>query len=145
MADEATIRSTLTIQKDNVKYQSQPQGFQADIAASPARGPSPGALIIPTSGRDISFTELTQPSLCYVQNLEADGGNFFELGIKDPQTNVFYPLLEFQAGEGFVFRLSRNLQEQYAGSGTGTTGPENYLRLKANGGSVNAKIEAFEA
>ena len=58
--------------------------------------------------------------------------------------NVFYPLGEIHPGESWPIRLSRNLMEQYAGSGTGTTGPENKLRFKANGGTVKVLVEVFE-
>jgi hypothetical protein len=51
---------------------------------------------------------------------------------------------EVLPGESYVIRLSRNLLEQYAGSGTGTTGPENTFRLKANEAAVAALVEAFE-
>jgi hypothetical protein len=57
---------------------------------------------------------------------------------------VFYPLIELLPGESYVFRLSRNIQEQYAGTGTGTTAPDNRLRIKANGASCVVLVEAFE-
>lgn len=140
MANEATIASSLRLVRDKLSYQSQPQAFNADVSAS--RGPSPGLVLIPTTGRDIYFTELTTPGLCRLMNL--DTSNYVEVGVKDPQSNLFYPLLELLPGESYVIRFSRNLQEQYTGSGTGTTGPENYLRLKANGATVACLIDAFE-
>jgi hypothetical protein len=147
MANEATITSQLQIQKrttaGNLTFLGfGPGSFSADVTGT--LGPTPGAVLVTTAGRDIYFTELTTPGFCVIANLEPAGGNYFEYGIKDPQTNVYYPLGEVLPGESYVIRLSRNLQEQYAGSGTGTTGPENYLRLKANAGTVRAFVGAFE-
>lgn len=141
MANEIRIQASLQINKGELVYQSQPSAFQADM--NTGKGPSPGVLIVPTSGRDVYFTELTTPGYCRLMNL--DDTNYVEVGIKDPQSNLFYPLLELPAGESFIVKLSRNLQEQYAGSGTGTTTPENYLRLKANKATCNVLVEAFEA
>lgn len=122
-------------------YQSQPTNFIADMDGDPA-GPTPGGLVIPTTGRLIYFTELTTPGICWMMNL--DPTNYVEVGVFDPQTNVFYPMTEILPGECWAMRLSRNFGEEYSGSGTGTTTPENYLRLKANGAACEVRIEAFE-
>lgn len=142
-AGKVTIRALLRIRKDEVDYVSPGGGqFTEVLAGYQGRGPSPGMLIVPTTGRDVYFTELTQPGWCYIQNL--DSTNYVQVGIYDPQTGVYYPLLEFPPGIGYPVKLTRNLQEQYAGSGTGTTGPENYLRIKANRASCRVIVDAFE-
>ena len=139
MADEATVRSSLQVIKGNLSYQSQPTTFQADVSGT--AGPSPGTVIVPTTGVDIYFSQLTTPGLCRLQNL--DTGNRFEYGIYDTSNKVFYPLGEVLPGETYVIRLSRNLKKEFAGSGTGQT-LDTYLRLKAYGASVTAQVEAFE-
>ena len=141
MANEASIRVSLTIRKDNLFYQSQPSFFQADITGT-AKGPVPGAMAVPTTGKIVDFGELTIPGLCKLHNL--DETNYVEYGIYDPQIDVFYPLGEIMAGEVYVIRLSRNLLEEYTGTGTGTTAATNKFMLKAQGASCNCVIEAFE-
>lgn len=142
MADEILVTASVQIRKDNLQYRSLPNSFKADMIGT-AKGPSPGAVSVPTDGKDIYFNELVTPGVCVLTNL--DDTNYVEYGIYDPQTSVFYPLGEIQPGETYVLRLSRNLQEQYSGSGTGTTAPENYLRLKANVASCDVFVGAFEA
>lgn len=150
MADEIKVTTSLVIKLDNFQYRSFPNAFTADMATG--KGPSPGYIDIPTTGRDIYFTELTQPAFCVFQNLEDDGGNYFDVGIYEPATRLFYPLLEVNPGEIYVVKLSRNLMEQTSQSGTGTTGPENYLRVRAgthtslpgSGGTVKGFVGAFE-
>lgn len=140
MADEATIITSLQIKVGNLEYQSRPTAFKATVVGE--IGPTPGALIIPTTGKDIYFTELDVPGLCRIHNL--DDINYVEYGIFDTITGRFSPLGELLPGENYILRLSRNLGEQATGSGTGTTGQENYLRFKANGASCTVVIEAFE-
>lgn len=142
MADEATIRCSLHVVKGSLVYQSNPTGFRADVNG--AKGPTPGAIAVPLTGVAVSFSELTTPGLCRLMNLEAAGGNYFEFGIRDPGLNVFYPLGEVLPGESYVLRLTRNLLEEYSGTGTGTTTPGNQFWLKANGAALTALVEAFE-
>lgn len=141
MADEANITSNLRITKDNLEYSSQPQSFTADVSGT--MGPIPGGLIVDTDGVDVEFTGLTTPALCRIMNL--DSTNYVEYGIWDPENDTFFPLGEVLAGETYVLRLSRNLQEQF-GTGTGTTGDDtNRLHLRANTANCNVVVEAFEA
>lgn len=141
MSDEAQIRSSLQINKGNLNYQSQPTAFNADVATG--KGPSPGAITAALAGTDVDFGELVQPSLCRLMNL--DDANFVEYGIREPATGFFYPLGELLPGESFVLRLSRNLQEEYTGVGTGTSAPTNFFHLKANTAPCVVLVEAFEA
>lgn len=124
MANEAAIKSSLSITKGNLQYQSRPGSFNADVTG--AKGPTPGAVAIATSpGTDISFSELTTPGFVRIQNL--DSTNFVEFGIWDGST--FHELGELQPGEEYVFRFSRNM------SG---------FRMKADTAAVNCVVEAFE-
>lgn len=156
MADEIRVSVGLTINKDNLQFRWPfPGAFLDDLETG--KGPSPGYLDIPTTGRDIYFTELTNPSWCIFANLESDGGNYFEYGIYDVQTRIFFPLGEVNPGHSTVLKLSRNLMEEYSQSGTGTTEPQNYLRVRAgtptggipggtqgSGGTVKGFVGAFE-
>lgn len=141
MANEATVRTSLQIRTGNITYQSQPSAFQADVAG--AKGPTPGAFTVTTLGTDCDLSELSQAGLCRIQNL--DETNYVEYGIFDPQTNLFYPLGELLPGESYVLRLSRNILEEYVGTGTGTTGPTNTFRFKSNTAECDVLVEAFEA
>lgn len=145
MSNEIRTTINFTINKGNTSYQNRPNNEQTSFTntATSPKGPSPGAVTIPTYGKDIYFTELVTPGEVFMHNL--DSNNYVEYGIYDPQIGVFYPLGELLPDGIAKFRFSRNLQEQYAGSGTGTTTPENYFRLKANGASCVVVIEAFEA
>lgn len=147
MSSEATVRVSLTIIKTSAEgsiplldYSSRPAAFNVDVTGT--KGPTPGAFSVDTLGVDCDLSELTTPGLCRIMN--QDETNYVEFGIFDPQTNVFYPLGEVGPGESYVLKLSRNILEEYSGTGTGTTGPTNTLRFKANTAEVNVLVEAFE-
>lgn len=140
MANEATITSRLTIRKGNLQYDSSPSQFRADVTA--AKGPSPGAITVTTAGVDVDLSVLENPSLCRMMNL--DETNYVEYGVTDPENNLFIPLGEIRPGESYILRLSRNLQTEYVGTGTGTGDSTNRLHLKANTASCVVLVEAFE-
>lgn len=140
MADEATVTCTLTIRKAELEYSSRPNNYRADVTGK--KGPVPGAITVAVGGTDVSFTELTEPGLCWMQNL--DDTNFVTYGIWEPDTSKFYPLGELLPGEIVVLRLSRDLGEQYSGVGTGTDVANNRLRFRANTAACVVRIEAFE-
>lgn len=147
MADEATVNATLTIQKQNddgtrilIDYDSRPASFTADVDGT--KGPSPGSITVSTDGTDVDFSELTEPGLCRLMN--QDDTNFVEYGIREPATGTFYPLGEMLPGETYIIRLSRNLHEEYVGTGTGTSAPTNFFHIKADTAACNVLVEAFE-
>lgn len=145
MADEARINSSLQIRISNgdtvlLDYTSRPNSFTADVSGT--KGPSPGAFSVPVTGKIINLEELVQPGLYRISNLDAT--NFFEYGIYDPQTDLFYPWGECLPGESYIGRFSRNIMEEYLSTGTGTTGSTNRIFLKANTAAVVALLEAFE-
>ena len=142
MADEASIRSSMIIKKGSLDYNSKPTYFTADVSSAVA--PTPGGITVSTAGTDVVLTELTTPGLCRLMNL--DTTNYVQVGLYDPETVKFYPLLELMPGESYIVRLSRDIQWEYGtGAGTGTTGAEtNILRLKAIGGNCECIVEAFE-
>lgn len=145
MANEATVNSSLQVRKVSgstvlLDYQSRPSAFKATVNGT--KGPYPGSLSVPTTGKLVYFDQLTTPGLCRLMNCDAT--NYVEYGIYDPQSGLFYPIGEMLPGETYVLRFSRNLQEQYSGSGTGTATPENYFYMKANKATCVVLVEAFE-
>jgi hypothetical protein len=147
MSNEATIRSSLIILKDDgsgttlLQYAGQPTAFQADVTGT--FGPTPGAFAASTAGTDVDLTELTTPGLCRIMN--QDDTNYVTVGMWDPEGSTFYPMMELLPGETYVFRLSRSIEEEYS-TGTGTTGANtNRLRIKADTAACNVLVEAFEA
>jgi hypothetical protein len=146
MANEATVRVSLQIRKTSgsltvLEWLNRPGAFQADVTGT--KGPTPGALTIPVGGKVISLEELGTPGLCHLRNCDAT--NYVEWGVYDVDQDRFYPVGELLPGEGYVLRLSRNIQEEYEGTGTGTSGPTSRLFMKANTADVVVVVSAFEA
>lgn len=141
MANEIRLTVSVQITKGGLDFQSRPTAYTLDMIG--AKGPTPGALTIPVGGKVIPFSELTTPGLCWMVNLDED--NYVEYGIWDQQTDVFYPLGELPPdGKPQIIYLSRNILEEYTGTGTGTTGPSNAFFMKANTADCNVIIAAFE-
>lgn len=142
MANEATVTSSLRVVAGNIQYQSLPQSFNATVTGR--KGPTPGAITATVGGTIVDLSELVQPALCRIGNL--DTANWIEYGMLDPDTQKFYPLGEVLPGESYVIRLSRNVQEEYdTGIATGTTGTaRNQLLIRANAQSCVVVVEAFE-
>lgn len=140
MANEATVRSGLTIRKltgaaIHIDHNKQ-RTFRANIAGE--KGPCVGAISAAVAGTDVDLSELDQAGLCCFTN--QDDTNYVTGGIWDGE---FHPLFELLPGESYVMRLSRLLTFEY-GAGTGTTGSGNTLRFKASTAPVNVLVEAFE-
>lgn len=147
MSDEATVMSALNLRKTSgslvvLEYMSRPAQFQADVDGT--KGPVPGAFTVLRTGTIVDLSQLTIPGFYRVMNLSSDEGNYVEYGIYDPQTDVFYPWGEMGPGESYVGKFSRNLQEEYSGTGTGTTAATNKVMFKAFNASCVALLEAFE-
>src|SRR5262245_17221102 len=131
MADEIRVSSSLQIRSGNLNYQSQPTAFTADLTGVPF-GPTPGAMKAPYGGAAADLSRISMPGLCRLMNI--DSLLSVEWGIRDPGINVFYPVGLLMPGETYVLRLTPNLLEEYAGTGTGTTGPGNQLWFRSTGG-----------
>ncbi len=149
MANEAQIRSGLSIRITDTttnlvlqEYRSNPVVFLANVSTT--GGPCPGMVSVSTNGTDVDLSKLAKPGLCRIMNL--DPTNYVDVGLYEPTTGVFYPLMELMPGETYVIRLSRNLGEQVSGTvtGTGTDAVNNTVRLRANGASCKVLFEAFE-
>lgn len=144
MSSEATVRVSLNITKDSFSHQTQPTGFNADVAVG--FGPSPGALTVSVSGTDVDLSALAAPGLCFVQNLDA--ANPVTLGRWDPSAGAggrFYPFMTLLPGECYVFRLADDVTEEYEGTGTGTSAAATTLRLKAKGAPCKVRFDAFDS
>lgn len=141
MSNEARIMVSLQINKDNIMYQSYPNAYTMDVADG--YGPSPGAFLVAVTGTDVDMSELVHPGLCYLYNM--DDTNYVEYGVKDPDTGVFYPIGEIGPGECYVIKLTRNLGQDYPGTGVGTGVETNTFHFKANTASVWCRVDAFES
>ena len=160
MSNEITVTTSLYIRKTNstgqrslIEYRSGPSSFRADLDTDAPKGPVPGALAVPTTGIDVDLSQLTTPGMCWLHHMGLAAGTDLtmtydqypvEYGIKEPATGFFYPLGELLPGESYVIRLSRNLEEEYTDTGTGTSTPTNTLHLKATGGTCVVRVDAFE-
>lgn len=146
MANEAQVRSQLTIQKRSgslslIDYRSGPATFVATVSGT--KGPVPGAFRATEDGTDVDLSELDSPGLCRVMNLDAD--NPVTLGRWDNDAERFYPVMKLLPGESFVIRLADDVADEYSGTGTGTTAASTTLRVKAHNAACNVLVEAFEA
>ena len=145
MANEATISASLMIKVGNVDFASRPPSHRADIDATDPVGPTPGAISVSTAGTDVDLTELTTPGLCLLQNYSDT--YTVQVGIWDPESVKFYPVIDLLPGEHYVIRLSEDLSEETGTGdpGTALTGPRtNRLRLKAIAGAAIVMVGAFD-
>jgi hypothetical protein len=139
MAD-AIVNTTLQINKGHLQVNRQDQ-VEVDLVAG--FGPTPGAIIATVEGTDIDLSLLNTPGLCRIHNL--DPVNYVQLGVWNPDQSEFYPIMRFLPGEAFTVRLDPDINEEYAGTGTGTTGQLNTYRVKAQNEACDVVVEAFEA
>lgn len=147
MANEARITVGLSILKRSgsiTQLNYNPPMSVVTATVTGTKGPTPGALTIPTGGKVIPLNELVTPGLCVLRNL--DDTNYVEYGMLLTETGDFIPLGEILPGESYVLRFSRNAREAYEETGTGTTGTSGAaFFMKANTADVNVSVEAFEA
>lgn len=141
MANEIQVTAGLSISNGFSQYISKPTSFKADQEI--VGGPTPGEILVSTSGTDASLVELTTPGVVRIQNL--DPTNYVTWGAWDPSGSTFRPVGELLPGETYVFRLARDFRSEYgAGPGTSTTGTDVTLRFKANTAPCKVLVEAFE-
>lgn len=148
MANEARVTSSLSIVKLDannrvtLQYQSVPGAFTADVGGT--KGPMPGSMNVSRNGTDVTLTEVGTPGLFEIKN--HSDTYYVSVGVYNPQSLEFYPVLELLPTESFVGRLSRFLGQEYSSPGTGTgTGAEGSvrLRLKAEWNSGTAGVDVF--
>lgn len=133
MSREATIRVGLTVRKlDSADATivlldfNQSTAFQADVTGT--FGPTPGTVAVTVDGLSVPLTGITDPGWCWVHN--QDPTYNLLVGVKDADSALFYPLLEFKPGWRLPVPLSADLFEEYSGTGTGTGSPTNQLFLR---------------
>lgn len=137
MANEAQVRGSVSIRKGNKVYVSPPNSFNATVSGY--GGPSPGVILCSTSGTDVDLSEITTPGLTFIKN--QDSTNYVDVGVWNPDQSEFYPLLRLLAGEGYPVRLSPQVNQEVSGTGSGTTGQSNTLRIKANTAACLVLVE----
>jgi len=142
MAGQAVINIGMQIDSGNLHYPSGNTSFIAVVTGS--KGPTPGALTVYESGTDADLSQLVQPGLCKLTNL--DQFSTVEWGVWDPLLQVFHSVGELLPGEWFLIRLSRFFGEDLGPtSGTGTVGMGKRLRFRAlDVESCDVLVEAFE-
>lgn len=141
MANEIRLQLSLQINKGNLVYSTPSTAFLADMDGDP-KAPTPGHVRISEQGTDISFAGLTRPGWCYIKNL--DSVNYVQFGVYNTDQSEFYPLIRLYPGEHCIIPLDPEINEEYAGTGTGTTGQLNTFRGLAQTSPVNVWIDAFE-
>lgn len=147
MAREQRITIGLNIRDTETEFQYRspwPNSYFVDLTTSNPVGPSPGTIAVPAEGIDIDLSTFTTPGLCEVYNESTSG--YVTIGIKDPETDVFYPFLEVGPLEKYVVKLSRDISEEHGtGSGTGTVGGNtNTMHAKSSTGTSYLFVGAFE-
>lgn len=145
MSGTARVQSSLQIVSGNVNYNPQPNAFNALVTL--ANGPTPGAILVATApGTDVNLSALTAktPSMtggfCRIRNL--DQTNYIKVGLYDTSDGEFRPFLELLPGEFYIFRLSRKLGKEYAGTGTGAGATS--LRIVADTAACRVDVSAFD-
>lgn len=142
MADEIRLLNSLQIRKGNKFYQSSANSFVADFDGSV--GPTPGDTTVPSEGVDVDLSALTELG-GMIRFYNTDDAITAFVGIRDITTDKFYPFMDLLAGEFYTFRLSQFLGGEFGtGSGTGTIGDDSVLHIRADTGSIQVTIEAFD-
>jgi hypothetical protein len=139
MANEISLQSGITVRKGFLDQLTRPSSFRDTMLE--VGGPTPGTLIVTTTGMDVDLSQLVEPGWIWVQNLDPD--NYVELGLHDG--SLFHPFAEIPPGLcAGPFKLSRNFGEEHTLPGTGTSGVLNTLYLRANTDTCNVFVFCLE-
>lgn len=141
MANEIRVQSLLQINKTGLVYTTPSSAFQDDMEATP-RDITPGHLIATTIGVDIDLSKVTNPGWTEFRNLDAT--NSVAFGIWNPDQSEFYPFALLGPGQHFIMPLHPLINQEFANTGTGTTGQLNTLRALAQYASCNISVKVFE-
>lgn len=143
MSNEAQVRISLSVRKGSINHRPPARVFNVTVTGS--KGPTPAAIAVPLGGVAVDLSQLVTPGLCQITNLDPAGtDNYVEIGIRFPASSLFFPMLELAPGESYVLKLSRNLLEDYASPGTGTSGEVNQLWILPFRAAAVVLVEAFE-
>jgi hypothetical protein len=141
MSDEATIRQSIQISIGGRNiYRPAAASFKRDV--STAKGPSPGSVTATAGGVDVDLSHLTVPGLCHIINYSTT--DYLEYGVYDSSSGVFYPLGEVAAETEYVFEFSRNLFDEFLGTGTSPAASNNKFRVRGGNSVVECCVNAFE-
>lgn len=100
MADEIQVNLTIQVEKGELSFDVR-ETFTADLAGS---GYAAGAPATSTTEAAIGMGDVASAGVCWFKNLEADGGNVIEIGVKPAAT--FYPLAKILPGECWPIRIA---------------------------------------
>ena len=124
MANEILMSSQLSVRKGNLNDRRS-KSFGATLSGS--RGGAPGLLRATTAGTTVDLSSLESIGIAWLENIDPTYDVMF--GVYDPDTTVFYPVLQLKPGEGFPVRLSPYLGEQLS-AGTGTATANNTVQVR---------------
>lgn len=143
MANEVTILNQLKVVIGNLNYQP-PSPVQNDTLLV-VKGPSPGAITATTEGVVVSFSELSMPGWCRIQNI--DSFSYVEYGLYDSANSLFIPLFELPPGISNVVKFSRDFKYYFGGDQTGTgTGPSTYeFMVRSRDLDAVVLVECFDS
>lgn len=132
------IRANISLQVTNTafQYRSVPSSFVANQTTP--FGKTPGGLHVPVFGIDIDLTKFVLPGIIWMYNFNAI--HYITYGIWEAALSEFHPLGELQAGDIHLFRLSRDILKEYAGTGTHPTADPNTFHMKASKLSTGVDI-----
>ena len=143
MADEIRVQISLSAVKGNFKYQNTATAFLATMANSP-RGVTPGQVRVTHDGVDVSLSGVARPGWSIWRNIEDGTTNYIQIGVWNPDQSEFYPVLRLYPGEHAALPLDPEINEEYAGTGSGTTGQLNTLRVKSQSDYANLEVYVLE-
>lgn len=142
MSNQLRIQASLQIVNGDFQWSNQPTGITANQAGVP--GTFVGAVLVSQNGTDINLSNLTTPGgWCRIFN--TDPTNYVTYGVRDPDTNKFYPVGELLAGEFVIIRLSRLLGADIAGTGSAEFQSDKLFHFEAHGASLYVQIDAMNA
>lgn len=124
MANEFTIRLSVTAKNGNMYDKSGPEGGVFYLNQATVGGPSPGMISVGTSEEVITFTDITTPTLLVIQNLDAT--NFITYG--PTSGGVMIPVGKILAGKFNVITLDASVT----------------LRAKADTAACKVVFKGFE-
>jgi hypothetical protein len=144
VAGEITIRQFIRVAKNNLIYNPPQAQFTADMAGE--FGQAPGAIVATYDGTDVDLSAFIDPGWVHIYNQEPNGGATASIGIADPETDRYYPLIKLAPGKHVIFELDELAgSEFYPDTGTGTGHGTNSLRVKAkDADTANVVINIFE-
>lgn len=102
MADEIQVSARLRVSNGNFLF-NQSSGLKL-FDQSAVGGGNPGTVNIGTSDEPISLGDISTPGWAYFLSMEAEGGNYVEIGPDSGGSIV--PMLRLEPGEFALMRLA---------------------------------------